>query len=149
MALGGLINMVYSLLIGLFGSGGAPSTWVIGGVTMPIGASKIQLTGGVNKETMPQSGDEPINIVDGLQGTTLNITGTIADESKSDGDLWVDVISPLLAQKGTEVTVACPISGLNGNWLLEGFDVTRDSKLSIYDFSMKLTRGSQNIILTA
>jgi hypothetical protein len=95
---------------------------------------------------MEQDQDEPVQVVTGLAGTVLTLTGTIANDAKTDVQLWDEVITPLLNLRGKEVVLICPITGLCGVYVLDNFEPERDSFYSIYDYSIKLSKGSRNII---
>jgi hypothetical protein len=124
-----------------------PTTWQINEVALPFGPASVKICGGINKEIMPKSGDEPVQIVDGLAGTTLTLNGTIDDDSKTDVQLWSDILTPLLELRGTEVTLVCPYVGLNGSYLLDSFEPARDTYYPIYSYSMRLTKSSLIVVL--
>ena len=67
--------------------------------------------------------------------------------SKNDVQLWEDYITPLLELRGKEVTLVCPISGLNGVYLLEVFEPSRDAVIPIYTYSLRLSKGSLIVIM--
>lgn len=140
--------MVEGIVFVLTGTFSAVSGWQIDEVTLPFGPEGIKIAGGINKEVMPQAKAEPINLVEGLAGTSLTLSGSIGDISKSDAQLWADIVTPLLDKRGSEVTLTCPIVGLNGVYLLETFEPSRDKPNAIYEYSMRLSKASLNIILT-
>jgi hypothetical protein len=139
--------MVEGIILKLLGTVVAASTWHIGNVELPVGPSSLKVNGGINKETISKSADDPVVIVDGSSGSSLSLSGSIADESKTDAQLWEDIISPLLELKGSEVTLVCPIASLNSVYLLEQFEPSRDTYASIYSYSMKLSKTSLTIIM--
>jgi hypothetical protein len=147
--MGVVYGMVEGIVFLLTGSFSAMSGWQIDEVTLPIGPAGIKLAGGINKEVMPQAAAEPINLVDGLAGTILTLSGTIGDTSKTDAELWVDVITPLLGKRGLEVNLACPIVGLNGVYLLESFEPSRDTANILYAYTLRLSKSSLNVIFDA
>ena len=140
--------MVVGLIFELTGTVSPASAWQIDEIVLPIGPEGIKVAGGINKEVMAKSGDEPTIIVDGSSGTTLTLQGTIADDSKSDVALWADLLTPLLELRGTEITLVCPLVGLNGVYLLESFEPSRNKYPAIYDYSMRLTKSSLTVIMT-
>ncbi len=137
--------MVEGILFSLIGTFSSVSIWQIDDVVLPVGPASVKVTGGINKEVMPQAEAEPVQLVDGLAGTTLTLNGSIEDDSKTDAQLWVDTITPLLEKRGSEVTLICSRVGLNGVYLLETFDVSFD-KPSIYEYSMRFSKGSLNVV---
>jgi hypothetical protein len=139
--------MAWGLMVAIYGSQSTPSAWMIDDISLPIGPEGIQVTGGCEKETMSQTQDDPVQVVDGKKIRTISLKGTIADESKTDGQLWADVISPLLDLEGKEVTLVCPIIGLIGNYLLDSFEPNRDSYHPLYKYTLKLSKGSLNVIV--
>jgi hypothetical protein len=140
--------MVLGIILRLSGTLSPPTVWSIDEISLPFGPEGIKLAGGINKEVMNQPGDEPINFSDGLAGSTLTLTGSLYDDSKTDVQIWNDIITPLQDKRGLEVTLVCPIVGLCGPYILECFDVSRDKKLVIYEYTMRLSKGSLNITYT-
>ncbi len=69
--------MPFGILLGLFGQGSSASAWQINEVVLPYGPLKFGLTGDANEDSITQSGEEPIIIIDGLTGTVLTLSGTI------------------------------------------------------------------------
>jgi hypothetical protein len=136
-------------LLKLTGTVTVASAWHINDVVLPFGPSGVKVNGGVNKQTMAKAGDEPVQIVEGKSGSTLTLSGSLEDDSKTDVQLWEDVITPLLELQGSEVTLVCPITGLNGTYLLEAFEPSRDKFHPIYDYTMRLTKSSLNVILAS
>jgi hypothetical protein len=123
------------------------TTWTIGTVTLPYGPLKFGITGSPNESQITQSGEEPIITIDGMSGTTLALTGTIDDDTGTDDDLWTDIISPLLALRGLEVTLTCPVTALNGTWVLVDFQPSRSQFLKIYDYTLRLKKSCLTIVL--
>ena len=141
--------MVEGIILRLSGTLSPVAVWNIDDVALPFGPEGIKMVGGINKEVMPQAGDEPINLANGLAGSTLTLTGSLCDDSKNDVALWNEFITPLQEKRGHEVTLICPIVGLCGSYLLESFDVNRPTKLEIYEYTMRLSKGSLNIAFVA
>ena len=136
--------MNYKPFLSIYGSYEKIETWTIGEVALPLGPERLEYTKKCDKEAIAQTGQEPMNIVDGLT-TGISLSGSIADASKSDPEMWETYLLPLLELIGKEVTILCPINGLNGEWLLDSFTPSRDSKLSIYKYTLRLSKGSLNI----
>jgi hypothetical protein len=141
--------MVLGIILRLSGTLSLPGAWNIDDVTLPYGPEGIKIAGGINKEVMSQAGSEPINLADGLAGSTLTLSGTLCDDTKTDVELWNGIITLLQEKRGLEVTLVCPIVGLCGPYLLETFDVERPRKLEIYEYTMRLSKGSLNITYSA
>ena len=141
--------MPFGILLGLFGQASSASGWQIDDVVLPYGPLKFGLTGDANEDSITQSGDEPILIIDGLSGTVLTLSGSLtADDSLPVDELWSDIISPLLDLRGNEITLVCPISALNGVWTLVGFQPS-SGKHSIYEYIMRLKKSSLTVVLNS
>jgi hypothetical protein len=137
--------MPFGILIGLFGQSSSASAWQINDLALPYGPLKFGLTGDPNEESITQSGEEPILIIDGLSGTVLTLSGSLTDDSNQ---LWDEIISPLLDLRGSEVTLVCPVSALNGVWTLVSFQPS-SGKHSIYDYTLRLKKSSLTVILNS
>ncbi len=116
---------------------------------MPYGPHKFGITGAPNESEITQSGEEPIIIIDGLSGTTLALSGTIDDDAKTDDELWNDIIQPLLDLRGVEVTLSCPVTALNGVWVLVDFQPSRGQFLKIYDYTLRLKKSCLTVTLNS
>ena len=136
--------MNYKPFLSIYGSYEHIVTWTISDVVLPFGPEKLEYSKKCDKEAVAQTGQEPMNIVDGLN-TGLSLGGSITDDSKTDAEIWDTYLTPLLALIGKQVTILCPINGFNGEWLLDSFTPARDSKLLIYKYMMRLSKGSLNI----
>ena len=79
--------MNYKAFLSIYGSYEQIATWTIGEVALPLGPEKLEYSKKCDKEAVAQTGDEPMNIVDGLT-TGISLGGSIADESKSDAEIW-------------------------------------------------------------
>ena len=124
------------------------TTWTINDVVLPYGPQKFGITGAPNESEITQSGEEPIIIIDGLSGTTLALSGTIADDAKTDESLWNDIIQPLLDLRGVEVTLSCPVTAINGVWVLVDFQPSRGQFLKIYDYTLRLKKSCLTVTLS-
>ena len=127
--------MPFGILIGIYGQNSPGSVWQINEIALPYGPAKFGLTGGANESEITQSGEEPIIAIDGLSGTTLALSGTIVDDTKTDDQLWSEILTPLLDLRGAEISLVCPISALNGFWTLIEFQPSRDKHALIYDYT--------------
>jgi hypothetical protein len=139
--------MPLGILLGIYGQNTSALGWQINDVTLPYGPQKFSLSGSPNESAITQSGDEPIIVIDGLNGTILTMSGSISDDTKNDTQLWTDVLQPLLDLRGKEVTLVSPRSGLNGNWVLIDFQPSKDKGLDIYDYTMRLKKFSSLIVI--
>jgi hypothetical protein len=141
--------MPLAMIVGVYGQSPAASSWSINEIALPYGPLKLSISGAPNESDITQSGEEPIIAIDGLNGTTLTLSGTIADYSKSEDQLWADVITPLLDLRGAEITFVCPISALNGTWTLIDFQPSKDKHGSIYDYSMRLKKSCLTVVMNS
>lgn len=121
-------------------------TWTIGGVTLPYGPTKLRFNKTANKEIIPQSGDDPLQIVDGMQQNMAQLDGTIADSALTEAQIWSTYLSPILALVGTEISCSSTDGSIDGNWMLDSFEPSRESA-KVYRYSLRLTKGSVNITL--
>ena len=122
-------------------------TWSFGGVTFPFGPTQLAYIKTINKEMMPQSGTDPVAIVDGTTSNSVQLSGSIADPSKTDADLWTDVLTPLIALIGTAINVVSSNGSIDGTWLLEKFEPKRTSANLIYEYTMVLSKYSTLVVL--
>jgi phage protein U len=122
-------------------------TWTFGAVTFPFGPTQISYIKTINKDTIPQSGDDPVAIVDGTTTNSVQLSGSIADASKTDAELWSDILTPMLNQLGTSITVVSSNGSIDGTWLLEKFEPKRTSANLIYEYTMVLSKYSTLVVL--
>jgi hypothetical protein len=141
--------MLYGPLVGVYGQLTPASGWNINEIALPYGPQKLGISGAPNEADITQSGEEPIITIDGLSGTSLTLSGTLADDSKSDAQLWSDLIFPLLDLRGAEILLLCPISALTGTWTLIDFQPSRDKHALIYDYTMRLKKSCLTVVLTS
>ncbi len=115
-------------------------TWTIGGISLSYGPSRVRLPKSTKKETIENDGDYPTNVNSGLQfEAQLEGTIPVVDAAK---------ISDLLALVGTEVSVSGSAGGLlDGTWNLDSFEPTKNGPGPVYDYTMRLTKGKENITL--
>ena len=123
--------------------------WTIGDVVLPYGPQKFGITGAPNESEITQSGEEPIIIIDGLSGTTLALSGTIDDDTKTDDELWNTIIQPLLNLRGAEITLTCPVTALCGVWTIVDFQPSRSQFLKIYDYTLRLKKSCLTVTLNS
>jgi phage protein U len=122
-------------------------TWSFGTVTFPFGPTQLAYIKTINKDTIPQSGDDPVAIVDGTTTNNVQLSGTIADASKTDAQIWSDILTPMLNQLGTAITVVSSNGSIDGTWLLEKFEPKRTSANPIYEYTMVLSKYSDLVVL--
>ena len=67
--------MNYKPFFSIYGSYEQIATWTIGEVSLPYGPEKIEYSKKCDKEAIPQTGEDPMNIVDGL--TTGSLIGRL------------------------------------------------------------------------
>jgi hypothetical protein len=141
--------MPFGILLGIYGQNSPAAGWQINDIVLPYGPAKFGLTGAANESEITQSGEEPIITIDGLNGTTLALSGTIDDDTKTDDQLWSEILSPLLDLRGAEITLICPITALNGFWTLIEFQPSRDKYLKIYDYTLRLKKSCLTVVLSS
>jgi phage protein U len=116
-------------------------------VTFPLGPKQIAWVTTINKDVLPQSGTDPVSVVDGTSANSVQLSGSIADDSKTDAELWSTYLAPMRALIGTSITVVSSNGSIDGIWLLEKFDPTRASAALIYDYTMVLSKFSALVVL--
>jgi len=121
--------------------------WTFGAVTFPFGPTQLSYIKTINKESMPQSGDDPVAIVDGTSSNSVLLSGSIADSSKTDTQIWSDILTPLIALIGTSISVTSTNRSIDGTWLLEKFEPKRISANPIYEYTMVLSKYSTLVVL--
>ena len=141
--------MPFGILLGIYGQNSTASGWQINGIILPYGPAKFGLTGAANESEITQSGEEPIITIDGLSGTTLALSGTIADDTRTDDQLWSEILTQLLDLRGAEITLVCPITTLNGAWTLIDFQPSRDKHAPIYDYTMRLKKSCLTVVMNS
>ena len=122
-------------------------TWIFGGVTFPFGPTQLAYIKTINKEAMPQSGDDPVAIVDGTTSNSVQLSGSIADPAKTDAQIWSSILTPMIALIGTSISVSSTNGSVDGTWLLEKFEPKRTSANVIYDYTMVLSKYSTLVVL--
>ena len=121
--------------------------WTFGAVTFPFGPTQISYIKTINKESMPQSGDDPVAIVDGTSSNSVQLSGSIADPEKTDAQIWSDILTPMIALIGTSISVTSTNGSIDGTWLLEKFEPKRTSANPIYEYTMVLSKYSVLVVL--
>ena len=122
-------------------------TWSFGTVTFPFGPTQIAIIKTINKDVIAQSGDDPVAVVDGISANSVQLSGKIADPTKTDTQLWSDILTPMLNQLGTAITVVSSNGSIDGTWLLEKFEPKRTSANLIYDYTLVLSKYSALVVL--
>jgi hypothetical protein len=121
--------------------------WTFGNVTFPFGPTQLAYIKTINKEMMPQSGDDPVVIVDGTSANSVQISGSIVDPAKTDAQLWSTILTPMIALIGTSISVTSTNDSIDGTWLLEKFEPKRTSANLIYEYTMVLSKYSALVVL--
>ena len=122
-------------------------TWSFGTVTFPFGPTQIAIIKTINKDVIAQSGDDPVAVVDGTSANSVQLSGKIADPTKTDTQLWSDILTPMLNQLGSAITVVSSNGSIDGTWLLEKFEPKRTSANLIYDYTLVLSKYSALVVL--
>jgi phage protein U len=121
--------------------------WIFGSVTFPFGPSQLAYVKTINKESMPQSGYDPVVIVDGTSSNSVQLSGSITDASKTDAQIWSTILTPMIALIGTSISVTSTNGSIDGTWLLEKFEPKRTSANLIYEYTMVLSKYSTLVVL--
>ena len=123
------------------------TAWSFGGITFPYGPLQLVWVKTINKDVFPQSGTDPVSVVDGTTSNSVQLSGSIADASKTDTQLWSTYLMPMLNLQGTSITVVSSNGSIDGTWLLEKFEPKRVSAALIYDYTMVLSKYSALVVL--
>ena len=121
-------------------------TWSFGTVTFPFGPLQIAFIKTPNEDKIPQSSTDPIVLVDGFE-TSVQLTGSIANDAKTDTELWSTYLTPMIGQIGTTITVVSGNGSIDGSWYLRKFEPKRTSAAPIYDYTMVLSKVSTLVTL--
>ena len=121
-------------------------TWSFGTVTFPFGPLQIAFIKTPNEDKIQQSGVDPVVVVDGFE-TSVQLTGSIGNSSKTDTELWSTYLTPMIGQIGTIITVVSGNGSIDGSWYLRKFEPKRTSAASIYDYTMVLSKVSTLVTL--
>jgi phage protein U len=113
----------------------------------PFGPTQLAYIKTINKDSMPQSGDDPVAIVDGTSSNSVQLSGSIADPAKTDAQIWSDFLTPMIALIGTSISVTSTNGSIDGTWLLEKFEPKRTSANPIYEYTMVLSKYSALVVL--
>ncbi len=119
-------------------------TWTIGDVTLPYAPARMRMPkSGVKEQINPDQG-YPINVVSGFR-SEVYLEGTIADPTKTASQIVSTYINPLLSWVGYEVLVTTTDGLIDGTWLLDSFEPQKDGPYPIWKYTIRLSKGSQNI----
>ena len=116
-------------------------TWSFGTVTFPFGPLQIAFIKTPNEDKIPLSDSDPIVVVDGFD-TSVQLTGSIANDEKTDSELWSTYLTPMIGQIGTTITVVSSNVSIDGTWYLRKFEPKRTQVSLIYDYTMVLSKVS-------
>ncbi len=111
--------------------------WVIGGVTLPFGPVRVEIGKPPKVENFDLDGDEPIVNVVAPATRDLTIRGTIAGSNKS--TINTNYLSPLLALRGTSISITDPSGIYNGTYFCADFKATDVSQGAYVRFEYVLT----------
>ena len=139
------INHELQTFLSIYGSYEQIATWTIGEVALPYGPEKLEYSKKCDKEAIPQTGRRSYEHRRWLNNWNLFGRQYMLMKLNLTLKYGKRILMPLLALIGKQVTILCPINGLNGEWLLDSFTPSRDSKLSIYKYNLRLSKGSLNI----
>ena len=98
--------------------------WVIGSVTLPYGPSRVEIGRPPKVEDFDRDGDEPIVNVVAPATNDLTLRGTIAVRSSDKDTIFSTYVSPLLALRGTSVSVSDPSGNYDGTYFVADFKPT-------------------------
>lgn len=117
-------------------------SYVIGGVTLPYAPSRATKRNPAKVEEFELDG-LPILIVPGHGAIELSFEGSFVGVKST---IESSYLLPLEALKGTEVTLSCPDSRYDGDWILADF-VYVEVNAKQFNYTIKLLMGSSHIIL--
>src|SRR5665647_2496936 len=112
-------------------------TWVIGTVTLPFAPSSVRMPKSADKEQVKPDAGEPVNIVTGTK-TTVTLKGTISNPTLTAAQIVSTYIAPLYGLVGTQVAVTTTDGMIDGDWLLDTFDTSRDNPYPNWDYNIML-----------
>jgi len=116
--------------------------FIIGSVTLPQVPERMSVQKSANKQTEPKSGDYPLAMVDGFNGS-VTLSGKLEGSWLTN---FAAILSPLLAAVGS--AVSCTLAGgLDGTYLLEDFKFDPENP-SVTPYTIKLTSVSAVYALT-
>jgi hypothetical protein len=116
--------------------------FIIGTVTLPEVPERMSVQKSANKQTEPKSGDYPLAMVDGFNGS-VTLSGKLEGSWLTN---FANLLSPLLALVGT--AVSCTLGGgLDGTYLFEDFKFDPENP-SVTPYTIKLTSVSAVYALT-
>ena len=113
--------------------------WVIGSVTLPYGPSRVDIGKAPKVEDFDLDGDEPIVNVVTPATNDLTFRGSIAVPGSNKDTINTAYISPLLALRGTSVSVSDPSGIYDGTYFVADFKATDVSQGGFVKFDYVLT----------
>jgi hypothetical protein len=114
----------------------AKMVWTIGTVTLPFTPERMSVQVTANKQTEPQSGDYPLAMVDGFNGS-ITISGKLEGSWETN---YSSILSVLEGLVGT--AVSCTLgSAITKTFLLEDFKYDPENP-AVTPYSIKLTQVS-------
>jgi len=117
-------------------------SYVIGSVTLPTAPRRVTKRNPAKVEEFEVDG-LPILIVPGHGAIELSLEGSFVGNKST---IESSYLSPLEDLKGTEVTLSCPDSRYDGDWILADF-VYVEVNAKQFTYQIKLLKGSSHIIL--
>ena len=120
-------------------------TWTIGTVTLPFAPSSVRMPKSADKEQVKPDSENPVNVVTGTK-STVTLKGTISNPALTASQIVSTYINPLYDQVGTQVAVTTTDGMIDGDWLLDSFEASRDNPYPNWDYNMTLVKGSENIV---
>jgi hypothetical protein len=121
-------------------------SWSFGTVAFPFGPLQIAFIKTPNEDKIQQSDVDPVVVVDGFE-TSVQLTGSIGNNAKSDSELWSTYLTPMIGQIGTIITVVSGNGSIDGSWYLRKFEPKRTSAVPVYDYTMVLSKVSTLVTL--
>ncbi len=116
--------------------------WTIGGVTLPHAPSKMTMPKNCIRDGIQQDQGYQHIVVSGLN-SEVRLEGTISEAGHTAAQLVSDYISTLEALIGTEVAVTTTDGLIDGDWLLDSFEVSKDSPFPSFKYTMRLVKADE------
>ena len=113
--------------------------WVIGSVTLPYGPSRVDIGKAPKVEDFDLDGDEPIVNVVAPATNDLTLRGSIAEPGSDKDSINTDFVAPLLAMRGTSVSISDPSGVYDGTYFVADFKATDVSQGAFVKFDYVLT----------
>lgn len=122
-------------------------SYVIDAVTLPRNPSRVIKKTAASFKELAVPGN-PYIISFGDKAVVMTWEGFIEEAGKDASDLETDYLTPLDGKVHSQVTVACPDSRYDGNWILTEFTYEElGGQVVSFRYRMQFVKGATHIVM--